>query len=85
MKNELKITLLSYSGAIINAIKEAKIQNKKIVKIGIPSEIQNKLSELVIGSFNLKQKRQLKTIYGIPVENSKTLQITTEFSQFSNL
>lgn len=85
---QLKVKALTYEGAILNAIKGAYIHNQKVVKIGLPKRVQK---EIVIQMIKSTDKElpstipDLQTIYGIPVEEAETMQITTEFSRLVNL
>ena len=79
---KLSVTLLSCEGAIMEAIAEAKRLNKKIVKLGIPPKIQAQLSALTVVK-RYDGKPAFLELYGIKVEKTKTLQITTEISRFN--
>jgi hypothetical protein len=84
MKNkyELKVTWIpTYEGAVLNAIKEAKIQNKVIVKIGLPIKIQREIMK----NTPIPKGKRLKELFGIKVEQSKQMTITTEFYQFTKV
>lgn len=75
-KFEIKATWIpTYAGAVLNAIKEAKIQNKRIVKIGLPIRAQREIMQ----DTPIPKGKRLKTLFGIKVEQSRVLQITTEF------
>lgn len=71
---ELKATWIpTYEGSVLNAIKEAHQQNKTVIKIGLPIRIQREIMK------DMPKGKRLKTLFGIKVEQSKTMQITTEF------
>lgn len=72
--------MLSYEQAILREIREAHIQDKKILELGIPSKIVNELPAFIKYK---KGKKIIKKLFGIPVEYKKTLRITTEFSRFT--
>jgi len=74
---KLKVTLMTYEGAILNAIEEAKIANQRIIKLGIPKKIQERVIRDSLGG---RGGGKLKELFGIKVIRSGTLQITTEFS-----
>lgn len=78
--DKLELTDITYEGAILDAIQEAHRMNVKVVKLGIPLQIQKELIFKMRDDF--PGKPVLKEIYGIKVIQSKTLQITTEFSRY---
>lgn len=65
----------TYAGAVLNAIKEAKIQNKRIIKIGLPIRVQREIMQ----DTPIPKGKRLKELFGIKVEQSKVMTITTEF------
>ncbi len=81
----LEVMDISYEGAILNAIKQAHIDCVKVVKIGLPKYVQKEITK-DLGSKKVGMYKQeglkIKEIFGIKVVNSRTLQITTEFSRF---
>lgn len=73
---ELKATWIpTYEGAVLNAIREAKIQNKHIIKIGLPIRAQREIMK----DTPMPKGKKLKTLFGVKVEQSKVMTITTEF------
>ena len=80
-KYKLEVTWIpTYEGAVLNAIKEAKIQNKIITKIGLPIKVQR---DIMKSTTPMKKGMKLECIFGIKVEQSKVMTITTQFSQFN--
>lgn len=80
MKKDLIITDIGYEKAIINAIRDVQKMDRKVIKLGIPKQVAEELTPLINGRRGLKVIREL---YGIPVDYTKTLQITYEFSRFT--
>lgn len=73
-QSELKVTWIpTYEGAVLNAIKDAHRQNKKVIKIGLPIRVQREIMK------DMPKGERIKMLFGIKVEQSKTMQITTEF------
>lgn len=75
-----------YELIILNAIEEAKIANKKIVKLGLNKKVMGEISSM-LGGIALRKNyfvgkknfiNQIGELYGIPVELSEDLQITTK-------
>jgi hypothetical protein len=64
----------THEKAVLNAIREAKIQNKRIIKIGLPIRVQREIMKN-----NMPNGKKLKELFGIKVEQSRVMQITTEF------
>lgn len=80
MKKDLIITDIGYEKAIINAIRDVQKMDRKVIKLGIPKQVAEELTPLINGRRGLKVIREL---YGIPVDYTKTLQTTYEFSRFT--
>lgn len=73
---------------ILDMIGEAKIRNVEIVKIGIPKDIQQQIISEARKNNSLgiiTSNPSLLEIYGIPVEESETLQITTKYTGFRSI
>ena len=77
---KLIVTSISYEKAILNAIRDVQRMDRKVVRLGIPKQAAEELTALIDGRKGLKVIREL---YGIPVDYTKTLQITFEFSRLT--
>lgn len=78
-KIKLQVEWLSYEGAVLNAIREAEIQNKVIVKIGLPIKIQRE----IVKDAPMPKGKRLRKLFGIKVEQSRKMTVTTEFYRIS--
>lgn len=72
---------MRYEGEIMNAINDAKKRMVRPIKLGIPEEIQRAIvtNMLELSGKPLPDKiPKLQELFGLPVEESESLQITTE-------
>jgi hypothetical protein len=74
----LEVNWVSAGGAVLNAIKEAHIRNLNVIKLGLPIKVQREIMK----DTPIPKGKELKTLFGVKVERSKTMQITTEFYRF---
>jgi len=83
-----KVKYIDHQKAILYALRQAKIANLKIIKLGLPMTVQRSLMltaspiSVIYKPKKPKFPTQIGTLFGIPVEISKTMQITTEISIF---
>ena len=87
----ITLEAMSVEGAILDAIKEAHNQNKKVLKLGLPLKWQHELTRSILVNPELisQPKRskflRLKSFAGIKVSTTRLPQITTQFSFFKPL
>lgn len=90
MTHEVKVNYRTIIETILDEIRKANIENRKIVQIGLPRIEAEELQDYLMRNMNIIKRKnkgkirkgQIGEAFGVPIISSDTLQITTEFSRF---
>ena len=89
----LKVSDIGVVPAILRAIKQAYVNNVRVIEIGLPPEAQKELKDYLMSNMRVIKdknkgkirKGQIGEAFGVPIVNADRMQITTEFSKLEPL